>query len=222
MSEKQVQGGYDQSTDDEPDNGVDRSTSPSAASTDGVYIDESDYVAQQSLSEPSSDRSLKYAELVGLERSSDTFIASLELPTGRRETFEFEMESNSHLPHDLRLLYHYLNIETHNPAQLRGELVPVKVTETGVTLELGVTPPPSNRNPSNEGSPTLPGLWGTAQLYSGQLRLLQSTIGLLALGLLLLPLLILSSVSSLGSTNTAVLFALSIASLVLFIKPYLD
>lgn len=222
MSEKQVQDEQCCPEDGRSDRDVAMSNIATQTETDGIYTNEESYVAAKSFSNTHTTHSPEYAELVGIESTSDCFLFSFRLDSGKIETFEFEKRNSSHLPSDLQLLCHYFGIEMHDPEQLRGELVPVRKIESGLTLELGITHPESNPNRSDSSEQS--GRSELDQTFTEKLKLLQAILGLTSFVLLFVPLLTLSFLNSFDFTTTplSVILALSIVSLALFSRSYID
>lgn len=189
----------------------------------GVHTDEELQSVAANRSDDWNDSSIEYAEVVGIENTAESFVFSVQFADGTVESIRRDRPEDARIDGDLRLLYYYFLVDSHGPERIHGEIVPVRRTPSGITLELGVEPPPSNRIKQGEPSPDLSGLVGSLQPYTGQMQFSQALIALVVLSFIMIPLLFVTALSSIGvgTPLLPVLLVQSFLAVVLFVRSYL-
>lgn len=225
MEEKSVESVPSQTEGEGPVSRPDRATTKRDGGNNeaGVHTDEKLYSAVARRSDDRTDSSIEYAEVVGIENTAESFVFSVQFADGTIESIKRDRPQDARIDGDLRLLYYYFLIDSNGPEQIHGEIVPVRRTASGVTLELGVEPPPSNRINSGEPSSDLSGFMGSLQPYTDQMQFSQLLIALVAILFTMIPLLVVAALSaiSVGTPLLPVLLVQLFVAVVLFVRSYL-
>lgn len=191
--------------------------------TPGIYTDDDIHSGLLDISSSSSNSSEQYGTVVGLETTDNSIKLTLEFDDGSTETIERNMPQNARLSEETHRLYYSLGLENSDPEQLRGAVIPVRRDSSGITLDIGIQPPTTNKKGTNASEADLSGLLGQIQRFKPQMRFTQIIIAISVLSSLLAPFLFVVLLSSLG-VSLSVSFAIAIQVVIaifLLVLPYL-